>query len=114
MLGRRKNARRFDQLVTISFEGVVADDYGQADFSEAGESMEVHASVVRMSAHRTMLTFQLADVIGVEIEMRNPGRIPNHITWLGHDIHFTEPLDVDGRGRLLRFTGYYQQDVIDG
>lgn len=114
MLDKRKGTRRFDQIVTISFDGVVADDYGRADFSESGESMDVHASVTRMSAHRTLLTFQLADVIGVEIEMRNPGRVPSHITWKGHDIHYTEPLDVDGRGRLLRFTGYYQEDVING
>ena len=28
----------------------------------------------------------------------------------GHAVHFAQPEDVDGRGRILRISGWYQTD----
>lgn len=118
MLGRRKGAREFDQMVTLTYSDITADDYGRAEIECSPSALEhrseCHASVVRMSANRTMLTFQLADVIGVDIRMRRPDRMPNGIIWNGHEIHFGDPEDVDGRGKYILIRGYYQQEAYNG
>jgi len=107
----RQNARRVDQRVTLTYTTTAADEYGRTSFGTPVDGESVYAEVKRMSANRTLLTFQLADVVGLEITMRMPASIPNGIKYDGHDVHFTVPEDVNGRGRLLRILGYYQIDV---
>jgi hypothetical protein len=72
--------------------------------------MEVFAEVRQMSATKTMLTFQQADVVGLEIEFRTPAAAFNGLRYKGHDVHFSHPLDMDGRGLITRISGWYQQD----
>jgi hypothetical protein len=70
---------------------------------------EVYASVVRMSATKTTMTFQQADVVGLEIELREPNVAFNGLRYDGHDVHFSEPEPME-RGRILRIQGWYQID----
>ena len=63
----------------------------------------------RMSATKTMMTFQQADVVGLDIKLRAPGVEFNGIRYGGHDVHFAEPEPME-RGRLLRISGWYQED----
>ena len=70
---------------------------------------DVYASVVRMSASKTIMTFQQADVIGLEIELREPNVAFNGLRYDGHDVHFSEPEPIE-RGRILRISGWYQVD----
>jgi hypothetical protein len=108
-IGNSYGARRFNTLVTLTWADAVADDYGHASFDKPVDVMEVYASVSQMSASKAMLTFQQADVVGVEIELRNPHKAFNGIRYNGHDVHFSQPLELE-RGRILRISGYYQQD----
>jgi hypothetical protein len=66
-----------------------------------------------MSASKTMMTFQQADAVGLEIELRNPHVPFNGLRYRGHEVHFAQPEDVDGRGRILRISGWYQTDNPD-
>jgi hypothetical protein len=52
----------------------------------------------------------MADVIGIEVELRAPAVRFNGLRYRGHDVHFAQPEDVDGRGRILRISGWYQMD----
>ena len=80
--------------------------------SEPVPVMDVYAQVRQMSATKTMLTFQQADVVGVDLEFRKPCPCARFdgITWRGHQIHFPHPEDVDNRGRIIRISGWYQED----
>ena len=89
------------------------DRFGHADFGTPEDVLEVYAMVRQMSSTKTMLTFQQADVVGVDIEFRlpDPERFPfNGITWRGHQIHFPTPEILDNRGRIVRVSGWYQVD----
>lgn len=86
------------------------DDFGHPSFAEPVDVLEVYAYVRQMSASKTMMTFQQADAVGLEIELRNPHVAFNGLRYRGHDVHFAQPEDVDGRGRLLRISGWYQTD----
>lgn len=109
MLREANGARRYNTLVTLTYSEKVVDDYGHASYDEPMDMAEVYASVVRMSATKTMMTFQQADVVGLEIELREPNVAFNGLRYDGHDVHFSEPEPME-RGRILRIQGWYQID----
>lgn len=104
-----KGARRYNTLITLTYAERVVDDYGHASYRDAVDIADVYASVERMSASKTMMTFQQADVIGLEIELREPNVAFNGLRYDGHDVHFSEPEPIE-RGRILRISGWYQVD----
>lgn len=109
MLREANGARRYNTLVTLTYSEKVVDEYGHASYDEPMDMAEVYASVVRMSATKTMMTFQQADVVGLEIELREPNVAFNGLRYDGHDVHFSEPEPME-RGRILRIQGWYQID----
>lgn len=104
-----QGARRYNTPVTLTYSEKVTDEYGHASYDDPIDIADVYASVEQMSATKTMMTFQQADVIGLEIELREPNVVFNGIRYRGHDVHFSQPQEVE-RGRILRITGWYQQD----
>lgn len=104
-----KGARRFNTLVTLTYSDKVVDEFGHKSYGEPEDMADVYANVSRMSAAKTMMTFQQADVIGLEIELREPNVVFNGIWYDGHDVHFSEPEALE-RGRILRIQGWYQED----
>lgn len=110
MLREPKGARRFNDLITLTKTPVVYDAFHHANFGTPKNVLDVWAEVRQMSATKTMLTFQQADVVGVDIEMRDPGVDFDGCTWRGHQIHFPRPESVDNRGRYLKISGWYQID----
>ena len=114
MLREPKGARRFNDVVMLTKRTSTVDEFGQANVGEPEDVLEVYAKVIQMSATKTMLTFQQADVVGLDIELRNPGVTFNGLRWRGHDVHFPTPEDVDNRGRYLRISGWYQIDNPNG
>ena len=104
-----KGARRYNTLVTLTYSEKVVDDYGHASYDEPMDMASVYASVVRMSASKTLMTFQQADVIGLEIELREPNVAFNGLRYDGHEVHFSEPEQRE-RGRILHISGWYQVD----
>lgn len=104
-----QGARRYNTHVVLTYSERVVDEFGHASYTDAVDVASVYASVVRMSAVKTMMTFQQADVVGLEIELRSPGVEFNGIRYNGHDVHFSEPMPQD-RGRMLRISGWYQED----
>lgn len=110
MLRQAKGARRYNERITLTLAGAVRDDFGHASFAEPVDVLEVFAYVRQMSASKTMMTFQQADAVGLDIELRNPHVAFNGIRYRGNDVHFAQPEDVDGRGRIFRISGWYQTD----
>lgn len=112
MLGRGHGARRFNDEVVLTYALPEKGTMGHAVISKPRDVMAVPADVQRMSATKTMMTFQQADVVGMEIEFRNPGDdvLFNGIRWRQHEINFSEPERVDNRGRFIRIQGWYQVD----
>ena len=111
MLGQGKGARRFNDLVTLTYAAATAGTMGHAVIGAPANVLTVAASVQRMSATKTLMVFQQADVVGLEIEFRNPGDITyNGLTWNGHAVQFSAPERIDNRGRFLRIQGWYQID----
>lgn len=110
MLREPKGARRLNDLVTLTLASVTEDDYGHPSLGEPADVLTVRAYVRQMSATKTMLTFQQADVVGLELEFRAVPVDYNGITWRGHRLHFSQPEDVDDRGRFVRLTAWYQVD----
>lgn len=112
MLGRGNGARRFSDTVTLTYAPPVAGSMGHASIGEPQDVRTIPASVQRMSATKTMLTFQQADVVGLDIEFRNPGDgvTYNGLRWNGRDVNFSAPERVDNRGRFIRIQGWYQAD----
>ena len=104
-----KGARRYNTLVTLTYSEKVVDDYGHASYDEPMDMASVYASVVRMSASKALMTFQQADVIGLEIELREPNVAFNGLRYDGHEVHFSEPEQRE-RGRILHISGWYQVD----
>ena len=109
MLREARGARRFNTLVTLTYSEKVVDDYGHASYADAVDIADVYASVSRMSASKTLMTFQQADVVGLEIELREPNVVFNGLRYDGQDVHFSEPETME-RGRILRIQGWYQVD----
>lgn len=110
MLREAKGARRYNDVITLTKSTVTVDGFGHADITSTVDVLTLHAMVRQMSATKTALTFQIADVIGVDIEFRIPAVEWDGITWRGHDIHFPQPEVVDDRGRIVRVSGWYQKD----
>lgn len=104
-----QGARRYNTHIVLTYSERVVDEFGHASYTDAADVAEVYAAVSRMSATKTMMTFQQADVVGLDIELRAPGVEFNGIRYGGHDVHFAEPEPVE-RGRLLRISGWYQED----
>lgn len=108
-----QNARRFNDRITLTRTEAVWDEMSHASIGQPVAVLEVYAQVRQMSATKTMMTFQQADVVGVDLEFRlpDPERYPfNGITWKGHEIHFPTPEVLDNRGRIVRVSGWYQSD----
>ena len=110
MLRQSKGARRYNDRITLTKAEVVTDDFGHASFGEAVPVLDVWAEVRQMSSTKTMLTFQQADVIGIDIEFRIPAVSWNGITWRGHEVHFPQGETIDNRGRIIHVSGWYQID----
>ena len=104
-----KGARRYNSLVTLTYSEKVVDEYGHASYDDPVDMADVYASVTRMSATKTLMTFQQADVVGLEIELREPNVAFNGLRYEGHDVHFSEPEPME-RGLILRIQGWYQVD----
>lgn len=104
-----RGARRYNTLVTLTYADAIVDEFGHKSYDLPVDMADVYASVVRMSASKTLLTFQQADIIGLEIELREPNVAFNGLRYDGHDVHFSEPEPVE-RGRILRISGWYQVD----
>lgn len=109
-LRQGKGARRFYEKITLTQAECVTDEFGHASLSAPVAVLEVYAYVRQMSANKTMMTFQQADVVGLDIEIRKPAVSFNGLIWRGHEVHFPQPEDVDGRGRIIRISGWYQSD----
>lgn len=108
-LRQPQGARRYNTKVTLTQSVSCTDDFGHVSFASPVPVAQVYASVQRMSASKTLLTFQLADVIGLDIELREPGVAFNGLQYDGHEVHFANPQPME-RGRILRITGWYQED----
>jgi hypothetical protein len=109
MLRDSQGARRYNEPIVLTMAEAVVDEYGHASFTEPRDLVTVYAYVRQMSATKTMMTFQQADVVGLDIELREPNVAFNGMRWEGHDVHFSEPEPVE-RGRILRISGWYQID----
>lgn len=109
-LRRPAGARRYNERITLTMARTVVDEYGHAHIGEPEDVLEMYAQVRQMSATKTMMTFQQADAVGVDIEMRAPSVEFNGIRWHGHDIQFPTPEDVRNRGRIIRISGWYKTD----
>ena len=109
MMREAKGVRRYNTLVVLTYSEKVVDEYGHTSYADPVDMASVYASVSRMSATKSMMTFQQADVIGLEIELREPNVAFNGMRYEGHDVHFAEPEPVQ-RGRILRIAGWYQVD----
>ena len=81
-----QGARRYNTRVTLTYSERVVDEFGHASYADAVDVAEVYAAVSRMSATKTMMTFQQADVVGLDIELRAPGVEFNGIRYGGHRI----------------------------
>ena len=108
-IGTTYGTRRYNERIALTYSEVVVDDYGHASFNAPQVVLEVYASVQQMSASKSLMTFQQADAVGLDIEFRNPNVRFNGIRYRGHDVVFAQPQELE-RGRILRISGWYQQD----
>ena len=104
-----QGARRYNTLVTLTYSEKVTDEYGHASYDDPIDIADVYVSVEQMSATKTMMTFQQADVIGLEIELREPNVVFNGLRYKGHQVNLNVPSSIE-RGRILRLSGWYQVD----
>ena len=110
MLRQRSSLRKYSELVSLLRSEQTVDEFGHRSQSEPVFVAKAYASVTRLSATTTMMTFERADVVGVRIEMRRPQEEFNIVEWRGHRIVFGTPEDIEGRGLVIRLDGYYQED----
>ena len=110
MLRQPQNARRLNDRIVLTKSTVTVDDFGHASVGAVSDVLTVYASVRQMSATKTMLTFQQADIVGLEIEFRSVNVDYDGIRWRNHVLHFSQPESVDNRGRFVRLTAWYQID----
>ncbi|MBO8467523.1 MAG: hypothetical protein IAB99_07145 [Bacteroidetes bacterium] len=110
MLRETKGARRYNDTVTLMRSDASVDEYGHMKLSDPVKVLVCHAYVRQMSLAKTMMTFQQANVVGLDIELRATKDKFNLIEWRGHMVHFPGIEDVDGRGMKIRIQGYYQAD----
>ena len=104
-----QGARRYNTLVTLTYSEKVTDEFGHASYDDPIDIADVYVSVEQMSATKTMMTFQQADVIGLEIELREPNVVFNGLRYKGHQVNLNVPSSIE-RGRILRLSGWYQVD----
>lgn len=104
-----QGARRYNTLVTLTYAEKVTDEFGHASYDDPIDIADVYVSVEQMSATKTMMTFQQADVIGLEIELREPNVVFNGLRYKGHQVNINVPSSIE-RGRILRISGWYQVD----
>ena len=104
-----QGARRYNTLVTLTYSEKVTDEFGHASYDDPIDIADVYVSVEQMSATKTMMTFQQADVIGLEIELREPNVVFNGLRYNGHQVNLNVPSSIE-RGRILRPSGWYQVD----
>ena len=104
-----QGARRYNTLVTLTYSEKVTDEFGHASYGDPIDIADVYASVEQMSATKTMMTFQQADVVGLEIELREPNVVFNGLRYNGHQVNLNVPSPIE-RGRILRLSGWYQVD----
>ena len=104
-----QGARRYNTLVTLTYSEKVTDEFGHASYADPIDIADVYVSVEQMSATKTMMTFQQADVIGLEIELREPNVVFNGLRYKGHQVNLNVPSSIE-RGRILRLSGWYQVD----
>lgn len=105
-----RGARRFSERIVLTRAEVVVDDFGHRSVGDPVDVLTVYADVRQMSAVKSIMTFQQADVVGVDIEFRNPGLEFNGIRWGEREIVFSEPMYLGRLDRNVRVTGYYQVD----
>lgn len=105
-----KGARRYNSLVTLTKSGATVDDFGHPSFGNPVEVGKTYACIRQMSATKTMLTFQQADIIGLDIEMRSPSIEFDGLIWNSHDVHFSAPEKIGNRERFIKIPGWYQKD----
>lgn len=105
-----KGARRYNERIILTLAPSVVDEFGHKAMGEPQDVLEVYAYVRQMSASKALMTFQQADIVGLDIEFRTPSIAFNGLRYRGKDVFFSQPQDVDGRGRILRISGYYQVD----
>lgn len=105
-----RGARRYNDRIQLTWTDAQGDEFSHASIGEPQVVLELYAEVRQMSSTKTMLTFQQADVVGVDIEFRLPSVEFNGIIWRGHSIHFPLPEVLDNRGRVVRVSGWYQVD----
>lgn len=110
MLRTPNGARRYNDLIQLTRAEATSDEFAHASIGRPAVVGEVYAEVRQISATKTMMTFQQADVVGVDLEFRVPAVTFNGITWRGHEIHFPHPEVLNNRGMLLRVSGWYQVD----
>ncbi len=108
MLRNPRQARRYTEPVELRYAAPRVDEYGHASLGEPETVLRAFAHVSQMSAAKTLMTFQQADVVGVDIEMRWTPAVFNSVRWKGRDIVFSQPENVGERNRILRISGYYQ------
>lgn len=111
-LRQPRGARRYNDRVMLTKSVATTDQFSHPDFAAPVDVLEVWAEVRQMSATKSMLTFQQADVVGVDLEFRLPqdGTQFDGARWRGRQIHFPHPEVVDNRGRIVRVSGWYQVD----
>ena len=102
--------RKYSELVSLLRSEQTVDEFGHRSQSEPVFVAKAYASVTRLSATTTMMTFERADVVGVRIEMRRPQEEFNIVEWRGHRIVFGTPEDVGNRGLIIILKGFYQED----
>ncbi len=110
MLRKAQNARRLNDRIVLTKDTITTDDFGHSAVTATSDVLTVYAYVRQMSATKTMMTFQQADVIGVEVEFRAVNVDFDGIRWRGHQLHFSQPESVDNRGRFLHVSAWYQID----
>lgn len=109
MMRESQGARRYNTLVMLTYSEAVVDEYGHKSYDDPVDMGEVYASVEQMSAYKTLMTFQQADVVGLSIELREPNIVFNGLRYQGHHVVLDVPAKIE-RGRILRLNGWYQKD----
>lgn len=110
MLRQAQGARRYTDRLELLKSDRIIDELGHAHMGEPYVVKTVFGNVSRMSETKTLATFEQANIVGVDIELRYTSVDFNGIRWRGHTIALHAPEDVDNRHRTLRVAGYYQQD----
>lgn len=110
MLRECKGCRRYREPISLTKTTASVDEFGHAAMGESHIAGVVMAEVRQMSATKTMMTFQQADIIGVDLEFRHPGVTWDGIIWRGHKIYAPQAEDADMRGRIVKVSGWYKID----